>query len=119
MVGSIAALADPKPTRAPMPDSAGRQVEIDGLRGLAILPVVFYHAGWTLLPGGFVGVDIFFVISGYLIGGILDREITSGKFSLLSFYERRAGRIGPALVLVLAASSIAAIALLLPLDLTR
>lgn len=65
-----------------------------------MLPVVFGHAGLSLFAGGFVGVDVFFVISGFLITGILLREIENGNFSLLGFYERRARRILPALFLV-------------------
>jgi len=75
--------------------------EIDGLRALAVLPVVLFHAGWSALSGGFVGVDIFFVISGYLITRILMEEIGAGRFTFLNFYERRARRILPALLLVL------------------
>lgn len=75
--------------------------EIDGLRALAVLPVVLYHAGFDSFEGGYVGVDVFFVISGYLITGILLRELRRGEFSLLNFYERRARRILPALCLVL------------------
>lgn len=79
--------------------------EIDGLRAFALLPVLIYHANPTLLPGGFIGVDIFFVISGYLITGILMREIRSGDFSLLGFYERRARRILPALICMILVST--------------
>ena len=73
--------------------------EIDGLRALAVIPVIFFHAGFDAFRGGFVGVDIFFVISGYLITTIILRERTRGQFSLLGFYERRARRILPALFL--------------------
>jgi peptidoglycan/LPS O-acetylase OafA/YrhL len=73
------------------------------LRALAVLPVIFFHGGFDLFSGGFVGVDIFFVISGYLITSIIFTEIRSGTFSLLNFYERRARRILPALFLVVAA----------------
>lgn len=59
--------------------------EIDGLRSLAVLPVILFHAGFTFFSGGFVGVDIFFVISGYLITSILAAEIAQGNFSILSF----------------------------------
>lgn len=76
--------------------------EIDGLRAIAVGSVVLYHAGLTALPGGFVGVDIFFVISGYLITRILLDEIADGRFTFRGFYERRARRILPALLLVLA-----------------
>ena len=74
--------------------------EIDGLRALAVLPVIFHHAGFGLFSGGFVGVDVFFVISGYLITTIIHQEIVAGTFSLLTFYERRIRRIIPALFLV-------------------
>lgn len=77
------------------------RAEIDGLRTLAIVPVVFFHAGIKIFSGGFVGVDIFFVISGYLITSLLIEDIQAGKFSLLSFYERRARRILPALFFVM------------------
>jgi peptidoglycan/LPS O-acetylase OafA/YrhL len=75
--------------------------EIDGLRALAVIPVVFFHAGFSLFSGGFLGVDVFFVISGYLITSILLRELESGSFSILRFYERRAKRILPALFFIL------------------
>ncbi len=78
--------------------------EIDGLRALAVLPVILFHAGFELFSGGFVGVDIFFVISGYLITTIILSEMDKGVFSLKHFYERRARRILPALFLVMACS---------------
>jgi peptidoglycan/LPS O-acetylase OafA/YrhL len=74
--------------------------EIDGLRSLAVIPVIFFHAGFDSFLGGFVGVDIFFVISGYLITSIILTELGSGSFTLVGFYERRARRILPALVFV-------------------
>ena len=77
--------------------------EIDGLRTLAVVPVVLFHAGFSLFMGGFVGVDIFFVISGYLITTILMDELKRGRFSILRFYERRARRILPALFFVILA----------------
>ena len=77
--------------------------EIDGLRSLAVIPVILFHAGFGLFSGGFIGVDIFFVISGYLITTILLEEIGGGRFSLARFYERRARRILPALFLVVCA----------------
>jgi peptidoglycan/LPS O-acetylase OafA/YrhL len=77
--------------------------EIDGLRALAVVPVILYHAGISLFSGGFVGVDVFFVISGYLISTIILEEIGEGSFSLAHFYERRARRILPALFLVITA----------------
>ena len=75
--------------------------EIDGLRALAVLPVIFFHAGFNFFRGGFVGVDIFFVISGYLITTIIISELAEGKFSIINFYERRARRILPALFFVM------------------
>ena len=79
--------------------------EIDGLRAVAVIPVILLHAGFDLFSGGFVGVDIFFVISGFLITTIISSALDVEKFSLLSFYERRARRILPALYLVLLACS--------------
>lgn len=78
--------------------------DIDGLRAIAVIPVVLFHAGLTWLSGGFIGVDVFFVISGYLITGILIREINNKQFSLVKFYERRAKRILPALFFVILCS---------------
>ena len=88
--------------------------EIDGLRALAVLPVIFAHAGFSFFSGGFLGVDVFFVISGFLITGILLREIDQGTFSITRFYERRARRILPALFLILAISTLAALLIMLP-----
>jgi peptidoglycan/LPS O-acetylase OafA/YrhL len=76
--------------------------DIDGLRAVAILSVVAFHTAPNLVPGGFVGVDIFFVISGYLITGIILSDLARGKFSFVEFYARRIRRIFPALTLVLA-----------------
>lgn len=75
--------------------------EIDGLRSVAVVPVIFYHAGFTLFSGGFVGVDIFFVISGYLITTIMVEAMEDGRFSVARFYEQRARRLLPALFIVL------------------
>ena len=75
--------------------------EIDGLRAIAVLPVILFHAGFETFSGGFVGVDVFFVISGYLITTIIIAELEQGKFSIINFYERRARRILPALFLVM------------------
>lgn len=77
--------------------------EIDGLRAVAIVPVILFHAGAPFFGGGFIGVDIFFVISGYLITTILLTELGAGTFSIADFYERRARRILPALFLVVGA----------------
>lgn len=76
--------------------------EIDGLRAIAVLPVILFHAGFQTFSGGFVGVDVFFVISGYLITTIILAELEQGKFSIINFYERRARRIVPALFFVMA-----------------
>ncbi len=75
--------------------------EIDGLRAIAVLPVILFHAGIEVFSGGFVGVDVFFVISGYLITKILIEEIEDNTFSVVNFYERRARRILPALFFVM------------------
>ena len=77
------------------------RAEIDGLRAFAVVPVVLFHAGLDLFGGGFVGVDVFFVISGYLITTILIEDIDNKRFGVLGFYERRARRILPALFLVM------------------
>jgi len=91
--------------------------DIDGLRALAILPVLFFHAHVPGFSGGYVGVDIFFVISGYLITGIIARDVDEGRFSLLRFYERRFRRIMPALALMILAVLGLAAWLYLPGDL--
>ena len=78
--------------------------EIDGLRAIAVMPVLFSHAGFSIFSGGFVGVDVFFVISGFLICGILIDEMQTDKFSFASFYYRRARRILPASLAVIVAT---------------
>ena len=80
--------------------------EIDGLRAIAVISVVLFHAGFGLFDGGFVGVDVFFVISGYLITTIIIKELNNNTFSIKRFYERRARRILPALIFVILISSI-------------
>lgn len=77
------------------------RTEIDGLRALAVIPVILFHAGLTPFSGGFVGVDVFFVISGYLITTILIEDINNQRYSIFRFYERRARRILPVLFFVL------------------
>lgn len=89
--------------------------EIDGLRAVAVLAVVAYHAGLGL-PGGYIGVDVFFVISGYLITSLIVKELDEGSFSIAVFWERRARRILPALVVVTLATLSAGYFLLLPAD---
>lgn len=91
--------------------------EIDGLRAVAVVAVIFYHAGFGWIPGGVLGVDIFFVISGYLITGILTKDLEAGEFSLWRFYERRIRRILPALLLVTALCVPLAWRVMLPDDL--
>ena len=81
--------------------------DIDGLRAVAVIPVILYHLGVGLVPGGFIGVDIFFVISGYLITGVIIREVSNNDFSLIKFYERRVRRIFPALFAVLLCTTLA------------
>jgi peptidoglycan/LPS O-acetylase OafA/YrhL len=88
--------------------------DIDGLRAIAILSVVLFHAGVPLFPGGFTGVDIFFVISGYLIGGRIFADIRRASFSFLDFYRLRAKRILPALYVVLVCTLVAGYSLLSP-----
>ena len=88
--------------------------EIDGLRTIAVLSVLIYHAeifisGHQLLRGGFLGVDIFFVISGYLITSIILKEINGEGFSYARFYERRARRLLPALIVVLIVTTAGAV----------
>lgn len=91
--------------------------DIDGLRAIAILLVVLYHSGVKTLSGGFIGVDIFFVISGFLIGGILYKEFSEGKFSYSKFYTRRIKRIAPALFFMLVTCTIISGFYLSPLEL--
>ncbi|MDN5716304.1 MAG: acyltransferase [Janibacter sp.] len=87
---------------ATTPQASARRLDIEGLRAVAILLVLVYHAGVPWLTGGFIGVDVFFVISGFLITGLLVREIEStGRVSLPRFYARRAKRLLPATVLVI------------------
>jgi peptidoglycan/LPS O-acetylase OafA/YrhL len=90
--------------------------DIDGLRAVAVLSVVAEHAGIVVFRGGYIGVDIFFVISGYLIGHIIWSEVEEKKFSIFSFWERRVRRIFPALVAMLATTFIAGYVYLMPLD---
>src|SRR3974390_1548039 len=87
--------------------------DVEGLRAVAVLLVVFYHAGLSWLSGGFVGVDVFFFISGFVITGVLLRErVSTGRISILGFYGRRARRIIPAATLVIIAASVLAYAVL-------
>jgi peptidoglycan/LPS O-acetylase OafA/YrhL len=90
--------------------------DIDGLRAIAVLSVIFFHISKTFLPGGFVGVDVFFVISGYLITNNIVQKMGGGKFSIADFYGSRIKRIAPAMMTVIGASLIGAAALMLPDD---
>jgi peptidoglycan/LPS O-acetylase OafA/YrhL len=103
----------------PLPPAAeGKdyRVDIDGLRGIAVLSVILFHIDSRLLPGGFVGVDIFFVISGYLISLHIFSEIEAGRFSLAEFYRRRIKRIAPAMLAVVAATLLLTQTLFVPDD---
>ena len=93
--------------------------EVDGLRAVAVTTVILFHAGIAGFSGGFLGVDVFFVISGFLISSILMHEMEGDRFSLVRFYERRARRILPALFVMMALVTVAATAILLPDDLMR
>ena len=97
-----------------MPSKPLYRPDIDGLRAIAVAFVVLTHAGVPGLGGGFVGVDVFFVISGFLITTILLREAQEGTYSLSRFYERRIRRIFPALATVLVATTLAGIYILTP-----
>jgi peptidoglycan/LPS O-acetylase OafA/YrhL len=92
--------------------------EIDGLRALAVLAVVFFHTGFGC-PGGFIGVDVFFVISGYLITSIIWKDLEEGKFTFAAFWERRARRILPAMVVVTLATLVTGWFVMLPSDFER
>ena len=93
--------------------------DIDGLRGLAVLPVVLFHAGVAQVSGGFVGVDIFFVISGFVIANRLQEDLRTDRFSLLDFYERRFRRLLPAITATILVTSAVAAVLLMPSDLVE
>ena len=95
----------PDLARAPRPE--GFRPDIEGLRAIAVLLVLVYHAGLPFLPHGFLGVDVFFVISGYLITGLLLRELAAtGSISWPRFVARRARRLLPAAILVLVAIAV-------------
>ena len=93
--------------------------DIDGLRAIAVIPVVFYHYSVWPFTGGYVGVDVFFVISGYLITSLIHGEMLEGRFSTITFYERRIRRIYPALFFLLTITTVFSFILLLPEDLRR
>ena len=119
--GSVAGLldgpADPPPSSrfsdaTATPDTY--RTDIDGLRAVAVLAVLFFHLGVPGFSGGFLGVDVFFVISGFLITRIIEADISAGRFSLAHFYNRRARRLLPAFFVMLAISSVAGFLLLAP-----
>src|ERR1700733_5226421 len=97
-------------------ESMRYRADIDGLRALAVISVVLFHAGAPWFQGGYVGVDVFFVISGYLITSIIVAELDTKSFSLISFYQRRIRRIFPTLIVVLAFCLVIGFALLTPAD---
>ena len=97
----------------------GYRPDIDGLRAIAVLAVILFHLDETLLPGGFVGVDVFFVISGYLISLHLFQGLDAGRFSLVDFYRRRVKRIAPPMLMVVAVTLILCHLLFLPEDTER
>ena len=101
------------------PSTSHYRADIDGLRAVAVLLVFAYHLGTARVRGGFIGVDVFFVISGYLIGSIILNEIAASRFSLLSFYERRVRRIFPALFVTLGVSAILAYRFFLPAEINE
>ena len=92
--------------------------EVDGLRAVAVIAVILFHAGFTVFRGGFIGVDVFFVISGYLITNIIAEDLEVGRFSIRDFYERRARRILPALYLMMVLCIITSWFLFLPRDMS-
>ena len=95
----------------------GFRSDVEGIRGLAVIVVVLFHAGLAGLVGGFIGVDVFFVISGFLITGLLLREHErTGRIGLLQFYARRARRLLPAAIVVLVATLVVALNVVDPLD---
>ncbi|HEV2865900.1 MAG TPA: acyltransferase, partial [Allosphingosinicella sp.] len=110
-----AAVGEPGQHGAVGPDRRYRP-DVDGLRALAVAPILLGHAGVPGFGGGFLGVDLFFVISGYLITSILARDLGEGRFSLIGFYRRRAVRILPALLTMLAAVLLAGHLLMFPAE---
>src|SRR2546430_1897971 len=109
-------LTRPQPTVFASTAPAAYRSDIDGLRAVSILAVVWYHAFPSSVPGGFVGVDIFFVISGFLITRIIVGELATNSFSIIAFYRRRIRRIFPALIVVLATTYAVGWLVLLPRD---
>ena len=98
-------MADSRAVAPPDPARMGYEPSLDGLRAISVIAVIFYHAGFGWMHGGFLGVEVFFVISGYLITSIIHGDLERGRFSLRRFLERRARRILPALFLVVLVTS--------------
>src|ERR1700722_9717491 len=109
-------IQNPYPADVAGGTSSSYRPDIDGVRAVSIIAVVYYHAFPALVPGGFVGVDVFFVISGFLITQIILGQFAKNSFSILDFYRRRIRRIFPALIAVSAATYIAGWIILLPRD---
>ena len=97
--------------------SLRHRADIDGLRAVAVIPVALFHARFAFARGGFVGVDVFFVISGFLICSLIAAELAKGEFSILRFYERRCRRILPALFAMFVGTSALSVLWLMPPDL--
>lgn len=95
------------------------KLEIDGLRAIAVLSVLLFHVEFHWIPGGFTGVDVFFVISGYLITGLIWRDVQAGRFSFSRFYSRRIRRLAPALIVTLLVTFVVACFFLTPTHLQR
>ncbi len=100
----------------PYESTGSYRPDVDGLRAVAVLSVILFHLRATLLPGGYIGVDVFFVISGFLITRNICQELEAGRFSILEFYRRRVKRIAPAMLAVVLVTLIAAQLLMLPDD---
>ena len=116
MTGPTVAPATPE-SKSSSRSPAAYRPDIDGLRALAIIPVLLFHGGFSAFRGGFVGVDVFFVVSGFLITSLIQREIEAGTFSYVAFWERRARRLLPPMFVVIFVSCGVAFALFLPEDL--
>src|SRR5262245_7096379 len=93
----------PGASSRPKSNALAYRPDVDGLRALAVLAVIGFHVGGGWFPGGYVGVDVFFVISGFLITSIICTQLDEGRFSFVDFYARRCKRIFPSLIIVLLA----------------
>jgi len=113
----INAKSDPVPKNAKPGSQMKYRTDINGLRALAVLPVLFFHSQWDAFSGGFLGVDVFFVISGFLITSLILKDLDTGNFSIISFYDRRARRILPALLFICSVVTLLSFIFMLPYDL--